>query len=155
MTPLDDAREPDARLRAHRGAQPTVKLHARNLTLTGLGRASWDTTVDHASAIDYLLAATATELVTAFGDEARRADIALDDVELRLEAFFENPLVVAGVIGEQGSPRIATIRGSLYVGTAAAESEVVAPWQRACARSFVLASLAPDVAIDITLKRVD
>ncbi len=146
--------EPDARLRAHRGPQPPVKVHIRSLTLTGNGRASWDVAAEHPSATDYLLAALATDLLSGLADESRRASQALDDLELRLEAFLENPLVVAGVIGEEGSPRVAAIRGSLYVGSGASEAEVRALWQQTRTRSPVLASLAPDVSVDIELKLV-
>lgn len=143
--------EPDARLRAHRGTPPAVKLHARNVTLTGLGRASWDAAAEHPSALDYLLAALATDLVTGLDQESRRAGLVVDEVELRLEAFLANPLVVAGVVGEEGGPRLASIRGSLFMRSGSGEDQVRAAWQRARERAPVLATLAPAVAIDIAL----
>ena len=148
---VSDAREPDARLRAHRGTQPGVKLHVRNVTLTGLGRASWDASAEHPSALDYLLAALATDLISGLAQECRHAGLTLDEVELRLEALLENPLVVAAVVGEKGSPRVASIRGSLYVRSGSAEDDIRAAWQRACERAPVLATLAPGAAIDIVL----
>jgi len=141
--------EADARLRAHRGHEPAVKLHVRSATLKGLGRASWDAAAEHPSALDYLLAAVATDLVSGLCEESK--SLSLEDVELRLEAFLENPLVVARVVGEEGSPRVALIRGSLYV---AGEGEIKEAWQRALERSPVLASLAPETKIDIELKEV-
>ena len=146
--------EPDARLRVTGGPEQSVRLHARSLTLTGLGRASWAAAAEHPSALDYLLAALATDLVTGLGEESRRAGIVLDDVELRLEAFLEHPLVIAGVVGEAGSPRLGKIRGSLYVGVQVGEAALHALWQRACARAPVLASLAPGVAFELVLKLV-
>jgi hypothetical protein len=146
--------EPDARLRATFGPEQGVRLHARSLTLTGLGRASWAATAEHPSALDYLLAALATDLVSGLGEESRRAGLVLEDVELRLEAFLEHPLVIAGVVGEEGSPRLRKIRGSLYVGTQLGAAELEALWRRACARAPVLASLAPGVSFDLTLKLV-
>jgi len=146
--------EPDARLRAHRGAQLPVKLHARSVTLNGVGRASWDAAAEHPSALDYLLGALATDLLSGLGEESRRAGYVLDEAELRLEVFLENPLVVAGVIGEEGSPRIDSIRGSLYLSSSAGESELRAVWQRTRDKSPVLASLAPGITIDIELKPV-
>ena len=143
--------EPDARLRAHRGKPPGVKLHARNVTLTGLGRASWDAEAEHPSALDYLLAALATDLVSGLDQESRRTGLALDEVELRLEAFLENPLVVAGVVGEAGSPRLASIRGTLYVRSGSGEDGIRAAWQRARESSPVLMTLEPVVALDIAL----
>src|SRR5437870_2679668 len=114
----------DARLRAHRGEQPDVKLHVRGATLTGLGRASWDAAAGHPSALDYLLAALATDLVSGFAEECRRASEEIAEVELRLEASLDNPLVVAGVVGEEGSPRVGAIRGSLYIRTTVREDAV-------------------------------
>src|SRR5215467_10397106 len=144
--------EPDARLRAHRGKEPGVRLHARSVTLTGLGRASWDPAAEHPSALDLLLAALATDLVSGLEEESRRAGQRLDDVELRLEAWLESPLVVAGVIGEQGSPRVAAIRGSLFVSGVRGDTAIHAAWQRARDKSVVLASLAANVSVDIELK---
>jgi len=146
--------EPDARLRARNGPERSVRLHARNLTLAGLGRASWDSAASHPSALDYLLAALATDLVSGLGEESRRASLALDDVELRLEAFLEHPLVIAGVMGEEGSARLRSIRGSLYVVSSIGEAELQSLWQRVRERAPVLASLMPGVSIDITLKLV-
>ena len=143
--------EPDARLRASRGPEQIVRLHARSLTLTGLGRASWAPAAEHPSALDHLLAALAIDLVSGLGEEAWRVGAVLDDIELRLEAFLENPLVVAGVVGEEGSPRLRAIRGSLYVGAGCGEAELRVLWQRSCARAPVLASLAPGVSVDIIL----
>jgi hypothetical protein len=148
------APEPDARLRATRGPDQSVRLHTRSLTLTGLGRASWASTAEHPSALDYLLAALATDLISGMLEESRRASIVLDDVELRLEAMLEHPLVVAGVVGETGSPRVRAIRGSLYVAAVPDEAELRRLWERVCSRAPVLASLAPGVAIDITLNLV-
>ena len=139
--------EPDARLRAHRGIDPAVKLHVRTVTLTGLGRASWNAAAGHPSALDYLLAALATDLVSGLAKEAR----GLEDVELRLDAFLENPLVVAGVVGEEGSPRVARVEGSLYV-RAQAEDDVRASWQRARESSPILSSVT--FPVDIALKFV-
>ena len=146
--------EPDARLRATLGPPPSVRLHARSLTLTGLGRASWAAAAEYPSALDYLLAALATDLVTGLGEESRREGLVLEDIELRLEAYLEHPLVIAGVVGEEGSPKLRTIRGTLYVGTPAGEGEIRALWQRACARAPVLATLAPGVSLDLVLKLV-
>ena len=136
--------EPDAKLRAH-AAKEGVKLLVRSFTLTGLGRASWDAQSPHASALDFLLAAVATDLVSGMAKAA-------EDLELRLEAFLENPLVVAGVVGEDGSPRVARIRGSLYVRSDSPDLHEA--WRRVRAGSPVLASLAPEVAIDIQLKEI-
>jgi len=144
----------DARLRAHRGERPDVKLHVRGATLTGLGRTSWDAAAEHPSALDYLLAALATDLVSGFGEECRRAGAGIAEVELRLEAFLESPLVVAGVVGEEGSPRIGAIRGSLYVRTTGSDDAAHTAWQRSRERSPVLASLAPGVTIEIALKLI-
>ena len=126
----------------------------RSLTLTGLGRVSWDVAAEHPSALDFLLAALATDLVSGLGEECRRAGLQLEDVELRLEAFLESPLVVAGVVGEKGSPRVREIRGSLYVQSVSGDELLRAAWRRAREKSPVLASLALDVAIDIALKHV-
>lgn len=104
--------------------------------------------------MDFLLAALATDLLSGLEEESRRDGDVPADVELRLEAFLENPLVVAGVIGEEGSPRLTAIRGSLFLSGVRDEAGIRASWQHARERSPVLASLASDLTIDIALKLV-
>ena len=146
--------EPDALLRAHAGPQERVRLHVRNFSLDAMGRTSWAETAEHPSALDYLLAALATDLLAGVAHESRRGGPVIHDAELRLQAWLEHPLVVAGVVGELGSARVREVRGSLYLSTDAVPAETDALWARVHARAPVLASLAPGVAIHVQIQVV-
>jgi hypothetical protein len=146
--------EPDAAVRAHAGPQERVRIHARNLSFDTQGRASWADTAEHPSALDCLLAALATDLLAGLWRESQRGGPAVHDAELRLQAWLESPLVVAGVVGETGSPRVRQIRGSLYLACDASDDDVGALWRRVLERAPVHTSLAFGVAVTIELKRV-
>ncbi len=142
------------RLRAHVGPEGRVRIHARNLSLEAEGRTSWADAAERPSALDYLLAALAADLLAGLGHESRRGGPEVHDAELRLQAWLEHPLAVAGVVGETGSPRLAAIHGSLYLGTGAPEAEARDLWGRVLRGAPVHASLSPGVQLDIELKLV-
>jgi hypothetical protein len=76
------------------------------------------------------------------------------DAELRLEARLGNPLVVLGVVGEAGSPALAAVAGTLFVGSDGGEAQIHALWDRACMRAPVFATLMHSASIHITLRIV-
>ncbi|MGH7742118.1 MAG: hypothetical protein ACRENS_08855 [Candidatus Eiseniibacteriota bacterium] len=129
-------------------------MHAREFSFNGEGRTSWAKKAEHPSALDYLLSALATDLLSGLVRESHRGGPAVREAELRLEAWLENPMIVAGIVNEAGSPRIKKIRGTLYLGTEGAESEVRAMWQRVFDSSPVHASLAPGVDVRINFKLI-
>ena len=151
-TPLPGA--PDVALRAEAGQGERVRMHARNFSFAGQGRTSWSDKAEHPSALDYLLAALAVDLLSGLARFSQRGGVEVHDAELRMEGWLENPLVVAGVVGEAGSPRVRKVRGSLYIGAEAPEAELRALWQRVIDSSPVYASLAPGVELRINLKLV-
>ena len=146
--------DPDAVLSSELGPDERVRMRARNLALAAEGRAGWAPSAEHPAALEYLLAALAADLLAGLAREVRAAGPALHAAELRLKAWLENPLVVAGVRGEEGSARLREIEGSLYVDTDASAPEIETLWRRVRERAPVLASLAPGVAITLRLQRV-
>lgn len=144
--------EPDAALRARLGPEACVRAHARRWTLESRGRASWDARAAEPSALDQLLAAIATDVLAGLAHESRRGGPEVRDAELRLQAWLENPLVVAGVVGEAGSARVHAIRGRLFVSTAAPADDVADLWRRVRERAPVLASLDPALSFELELE---
>ena len=151
-TPQDAG--PACAIRAHAAPGGQVRLHARNHSLVAEGQTSYAPRAEHPSALDYLLAALASDLVLGLGREAVRAGVTLDDIELNVTAHLDNPLVALGVVGETGSARVAVVRGSLYVSADLTEAALCDLWTRVLAKATVHATLAACITFDIALKLV-
>jgi OsmC-like protein len=129
-------------------------MHARRHALAADSQTSWTSPSQHPSALDYLVASLAADLLAGFRREAGRAGVAIDEAELSLTATLDNPLVALGVQGETGEPRVTAIRGTMFVSAAAAEPALLELWNRSLARAPVHATLARSVILDLALRRV-
>ncbi|HKQ57847.1 MAG TPA: OsmC family protein [Candidatus Eisenbacteria bacterium] len=141
-------------MRALASGDGHVRLVTRNLTFDAERQLGLDPGAAHPAALDLLVGALATDLLAGLGREAARAGTPLYDVELRLEARLGNPLVALGVVGEVGSPALASVQGTLYVGGDADEAQIHALWETACARAPVFATLRNTASINITIRLV-
>ena len=63
-------------------------------------------------------------------------------------------VVALAVIGESGSPALASVRGTLYVGADADDATIHRLWGRTCAHAPVFATLRNATPIDITIQLV-
>jgi uncharacterized OsmC-like protein len=143
--------DPDARVRVRITADGRVRLLARETSLDVAGHRPSDEAL---TSLELLLGALAAELVAGLRRESARDGIVLDETELNVSARLESPLVALGVIGEQGSPRIASIRGSLYVSTDAEPEALERAWMRARERAPVHATLTRSCELAVELKTV-
>lgn len=146
------APEASCRLRAIRESDGRVWVIARNVTFAVEGSLGLDEKSPAPAALDLLVSALASDLLTLFGREAVRAGVPLHDAELRLDAELENPLVALGVVGESGHAGVTRIAGSLSLRTTAGAEPVHALWERALARSPVHTTLSRSVPITIDLR---
>jgi len=146
--------DPDCVVRAHAAEDGRVLLHSRTHSFAAEGQTSYAPSPGHPSALDYLLAALAADLVAGLAREAARAGFLLEAVELSLAGRLENPLAPLGVVGESGSARLAEVSGSLYVSADAPEEALRERWEAALSRAPVYATLAASTNVDITLKLV-
>lgn len=145
--------EPSCELRAFGGEGGQVRIVTRNLSLRASGQLGLDVASDQPSSLDLMLSALATDLLAGFGREATRAGVELRDLELRLSARLENPLVALGVIGESGSPGLVEVRGRLDAAGITDEPLLRALWLRALDHAPVHTTLkrAAKIAIDLRL----
>ena len=102
------------------------------------------------SALEHLLAALASDLLTTFQTFARRRRIIVDNAEISLNCHLENPLVHLGVIGEEGTPAVKTIQGVMYVSAEAkSDEDLTDAWDETLLRSPIYATLSRAASIDI------
>jgi hypothetical protein len=146
--------EPSCELRALVSPGGHVRLVTRNLTFDAAQQLGLDPGASHPAALDLLVGALAADLLTGLVREAARAGVPLHDAELRLAARLGNPLVALGVVGEAGSPALASVQGTLFVGGDTDEARLRTLWDSACARAAVFATLSRSASIDITLRLV-
>jgi hypothetical protein len=141
-------------MRALAGPDGHVRLVTRNLTFDAERQLGLDPGASHPAALDLLVGALAADLLAGLGREAARAGVTLHEAELRLEARLGNPLVALGVVGEEGSPALASVQGTLFVDGDTDEAPIQALWEQACARAPVFATLRHSAAIHFTIRLV-
>lgn len=130
-----------ARLREH-----TLRVHAP---------VSFKPSGDPApSSLETLLAALGTEVATGFHTRARRSGKIVDALEASVAASLENPLVAAGVVGEEGSPALARVALTLYVASPEDEADLRDLLDRTLAAGPVHATLARACPVAVTLRLV-
>jgi hypothetical protein len=145
---------PSCELRALACPDGHVRIVTRNLTFDAAQQLGLDPEASHPAALDLLVGALAADLLTGLAREAARAGVPLHDMELRLAARLGNPLVALGVVGEAGTPALASVQGTLFVSGDADEAGLLSLWDRACAHAAVFATLRLSASVHITLRLV-
>ena len=139
-------------LRAMLGGEGRVRIVTRKLSFDTEGRTSQDPDARHPSALDLLVAALATDLISGLAREAARAGHPLRDAEASLSARLDNPLVALGVVGESGHAGLSDVTGSFYVRCDADDSDLREWWAHTLAHSPTYATLerAATLRLDLT-----
>ncbi len=100
-----------------------------------------------------LLGALGADLMHSLAEQARRAGLLVDALEISLTGPMNNPLVHLGVIGEDGHGGLDHIAGTLYVSVDGEEDEVRRIWRVVLSRSPLYQTLvrAAHVSIDVRM----
>jgi uncharacterized OsmC-like protein len=142
-----------ARVRLTPGSDAPAVAYLRDHSVRISSPVSFKPSGDAApSALETLLAALGAELATGFAARARRSGRILDALEVTVRASLQNPLVAAGVIGEEGSPALAAAQMTLYVASPEPESALEEILHAALAAAPVYATLSRACPIIVTLK---
>ena len=123
--------------------------YTRNQAFAVNGQASFKETDPHPSAVEYLLGALGSDLITGFAAHVARRGIVVDALEASISGRLNNPLVFLGVVGETGHPGFEAISGTLYVSTDADETTLQEVWQETLARSPLVNTLQRCVALSL------
>lgn len=127
--------------------------YLRDHTLQIASPLSFKTSGDPAPcALETLLAALGGELITGFASRASRAGLILDALEASVSGSLENPLVAAGVIGEEGSPALAAVTLILYVASPEPEATLQEFLDSTLSAAPVYGTLSRACLITVTLK---
>jgi TusA-related sulfurtransferase/uncharacterized OsmC-like protein len=145
---LDKARQYEWRLRARSQGHLRSVVYSRNFSFEIGQPASFEEKDSHPCAVEYLFAALAGSLSTAFATECSKDNLEVDDIEISLSGTLHN--IVAHLGLEEGDPSISTIDLKCFASTFDDEEKVRAAWDRTVCRSPVAATLAK--AVDLNLK---
>lgn len=135
------------------GSQATALAYLRDHTLRIYSSVSFKPSGDPApSALETLLAALGGELLSVFISRANRANLTVDALEATVRGSLENPLVAAGVIGEEGSPALAAVEVTLYIASPDPEATLQTILNATLTTAPVYATLSRACPITVTLK---
>jgi hypothetical protein len=141
-------------VRARAGGDASVAVHTDKTTLQVGPQVAFEP-VDPPSALAVFVAAVAADLVGGFTRAARRARVDVENVELALEYCLENPLVHFDVIGEQGSPALARVSGTLYAsGAFESDGQLSELWAATLERAPTYQTLSATVDFHLRSMRV-
>ena len=143
-----------ARVRLNTSTPNTIaQVYLRDHIVTISSPVSFKPSGDPApSALENLLAALGGEIATGFAGEAKRKSLILDNLEITLSCYLENPLVAARVRGETGSPALAAIVITLYVASPEEEERLTTLLTQTLAHFPVYSTLSRACPIDIVWK---
>jgi uncharacterized OsmC-like protein len=127
-------------------------VHARNHAFRVGPPLSFEPKDEIPSALEHLLGALAADLLGTLFLYARRRRIPVDAAELVLNAALENPLVHLGVVGEEGSPALEEVSGTLYASIDASADDAEALWEETLRRAPVYQTLARAARIEIRFR---
>jgi uncharacterized OsmC-like protein/TusA-related sulfurtransferase len=149
---LNKAKDYEWRLRARSRGQLKSAVYSRNFTFEIGQPASFEEKDKHPCAVEYLFAALAGSLSTAFSTECAKDNLEVDDIEISLSGFLHNILAHMGL--EEGDPSVSAIELKCFASTFDDEDKVRQAWDRTVSRSPIAATLAKAVDLKIKLALV-
>lgn len=118
-----------------------------------IGRAiTFDREDPEISAMEMVIGAAGSDVLSTFRKIARERRIVLDELEAAVQGDLNNALTYLGVIGEEGDPSLRSLTIKVYASTGAPDAEVRAAWSAALARSPLAATLGRCVDLKLDLQ---
>jgi uncharacterized OsmC-like protein/TusA-related sulfurtransferase len=149
---FDKAKKYEWRLRARSQGHLKSMVYSRNFSFEMGQPASFEEKDKYPCAVEYLFAALAGSLSTAFSTECAKDNLEVDDIEISLSGSLHNILAHMGL--EEGDPSVSTIELKCFASTFDDEDKVRAVWNRTVSRSPVAATLTKAVDLQIKLALV-
>jgi uncharacterized OsmC-like protein len=146
---LDDdkerARAYEWRVRSRSTGHLKSTVYFRNFSFEVGQPASFEEKDVYPSAVEYLLAALAGALSTAFATECAKDGLEVDDIEISIRGKLKNVLAHLGI--EEGDPSFESIELKCFASTVDDSEKVRAAWQRAFDRSPLAQTLKQAVEL--------
>ena len=143
------AKDYEWRLRARSTGHLKSTVYFRNFSVDVGQPASFEEKDEHPSAVEYLLAALAGSLSTAFATECAKDGLEVDDIEIAVKGKLDNVLAHLGI--EQGDPSVRFIELKCFASTLDDADQVRAAWQRAFDRSPLAQTMKKAVQLESKL----
>ncbi len=142
-----DAYEWRLRVRSSGAMQSTV--YHRNFQWTVGQAASFEERDAHPSAVEVLIGALAASVSTGFATECARDGLEVDDIEITAKATLHSVTAHLGL--DDGDPSLREARLRCFATSFDDEAAVRAAWDRAVARSPIVATLSKAAEIELKL----
>jgi len=113
---------------------------------------SFDEEYKKVTALEYALGALGADLINGVAELARKKRVELDQLEAVVQGELENALAHLGVIGAEGSPRLAWVGMKVYVSSLDDEDVIRGLWEQAVQSSPLARTLQGAVGLELTLK---
>ena len=149
---LYKAKKYEWRLRARSQGHLKSTVYSRNFSFEIGQPASFEEKDKHPCAVEYLFAALAGSLSTAFSTECAKDNLDVDDIEISLSGSLHNILAHMGL--EEGDPSVSAIELKCFASTFDNEDRVCDAWNRTVSRSPIAATLRKAVDLKIKLALV-
>ena len=135
-------------------SRDVAAVHARRHRFLVGRPLDFDSESDAVSALEYLLGALGADLLNGLRVVARRRRVQLDHVEATVEGRLGNPLVHLAVVGEEGSPGLASARVKVYASSPDPEERVRGAWEETIERSPIARTLRNVAELSVELHMV-
>ena len=143
------ARDYEWRVRARSTGHLKSTVYFRNFSVDVGQPASFQEKDEYPSAVEYLLAALAGSLSTAFATECAKDGLEVDDIEISIKGKLENVLAHLGI--EQGDPSFRSIELKCFASTLGDAEKARAAWQRTFGRSPLAQTMIKAVQLESKL----
>jgi hypothetical protein len=116
-------------VRVHLTGDQEARVYTRNLSFAVKKQASFSQEDSHPSAVEYFLGALGGDIINGYAYQAKKLEIAIEDLELAITGQLNNPLVFLDVVGAEGRPGFESIKATLYVSAESDKSKLEEAWR--------------------------
>lgn len=151
---FDDRKAPACQIRfaASRKSAGTAYIRQRQLELGD--PLSFDENYPGITALEAFGSAVAADIVNGLHLRAGKQRLDIQQIETVVKVWLQNPLAFIDVVGEEGDPRIESVRLDLYVNTLEPEASVRKLLDETLKHSPLHLTLQNAIAFDVNLQIV-
>lgn len=145
----DKAKSFQWRLRARRSSRNTTTVYSRSLSWKTGASIDFDKSGENPSAVELLLGALLSDVISTFAVRCSQTSIAIDDLEATVNGTLHNSLAALGI--EAGDSSLASIALVMYVTSPAPEHDLRDAWEKSLGCAPVAQTLLKACEIDSRL----
>lgn len=138
-------------VRIHRTGSGSARVYCGKNSFSVGKQASFSEGEPLPTAVEYLLGALGSDLISGLELQASKRGIEIEGAEAVVSGRLDSPLVFLGVVGAEGRPGLASIEATVYVGTSADEATLRDAWNAALKVSPLASTLERCVRLEMRM----